>query len=348
MACGQNNIPLSKIRCHGWNVVHCCAYFGRSEIFLWLQSLDNIDRLLAESCARSPNDGAFSPQIAIQRGYTFLAELLLASGCPLHDCISNNSVYFHAKKSELEFVQEWGKTNEKPLLLANGIEGVIQLMRVAKEPRVEIIKTRIVVSNCLSTDRWIDCEYKAFGPGPLGMTYFEVLDKFLQVGDSDFTLWLCRRLVGFSALDFSKNAYGTATFWGESLKLDQSEMLDLAALKKFAEERNDENLRRHLSSPWNGRLQCSLPEEKHPARRVLMRYFQENLSVSASLNQVYDEVLYLDVLNEERLTSLQELETLFARGAQPKNIADAIDDVTGAITDYSRCEWSNCDLVQSM
>jgi hypothetical protein len=98
-----NKIPLSQIACHGWNAVHCFAYFDRIEIFLWLRSLKSLKPFLGEACSQKPHEGALAANIAVGQGHIFVADLLLSLGCLVED-LAGKSVCSHAEQSEHAFL----------------------------------------------------------------------------------------------------------------------------------------------------------------------------------------------------------------------------------------------------
>lgn len=267
------DVTLDEIRFDGWNVVHCCSYFGRSEIFLWLKSLENVDQFVIESCARSPCGGNFSSHVAVKRGHALLAELLLASGCPLRDNSRNKSVYFYTKRSDLDFVREWGEANEKSLLLGNEIETLACLLSSDK-PEIDRVKKHVTKSKCLDPEKWVACEYKAFKPGPLRATHLKMLDKCCTIDNPSFVVWLCQKLLDLSSFDASGHISELDIFWGhlsKSRKRLSSKMLSLQALQVLANQRNNELLHRHLCASWAVDLDCVLPTEKAHILRALMR-----------------------------------------------------------------------------
>jgi hypothetical protein len=77
--CGSRAV---EVRCNGWNVMHACAHFGRTEIVLWFLSQDALVPLLLEPCNRKPADKLFAVQLAVQQGFVFLADQFLQAGCP--------------------------------------------------------------------------------------------------------------------------------------------------------------------------------------------------------------------------------------------------------------------------
>jgi hypothetical protein len=80
--CGSRAV---EVRCNGWNVMHACAHFGRSEIALWFLSQDAMEALLKAPCNRKPADKLFAVHLTVQQGFIFLADQFLEAGCPSQD-----------------------------------------------------------------------------------------------------------------------------------------------------------------------------------------------------------------------------------------------------------------------
>jgi hypothetical protein len=60
----------AEVRCNGWNIMHACAHYGRTEIALWFLS-GFVGTLFHESCSRKPADKLFVVHLAVQRGFVF-------------------------------------------------------------------------------------------------------------------------------------------------------------------------------------------------------------------------------------------------------------------------------------
>ncbi len=78
----DKKVAMKEIRCDGWNLAHACAYFGRSEIALALRSRAEWRALVGVKCGRNPAEKGFAVHIAIDKGFVFLADVFLSSGCP--------------------------------------------------------------------------------------------------------------------------------------------------------------------------------------------------------------------------------------------------------------------------
>ena len=215
----HDGVALSEIRFGGWNVFHCCAYFGRTEIFLWLRSLENVASLLGEPCERESDDrGAFAAHMAVKRGYVFLAGLLLDHGCPLQDR-NGKSVEYYAEESEYEFVRTWGKAQRKLIVLERDVDKLLLLL--SSEPLcVDTVKSHISDSGCMDYKRWTECDYKVYTIGPLGKSYLDVLVECCKIADPDFIVWLCKELTPpMYTADAATVIHEWDDFWGSSLYL---------------------------------------------------------------------------------------------------------------------------------
>jgi hypothetical protein len=194
-------IRAQDVRCNGWNVMHACAHYGRTEIALWFISQDVLVPLLKEPCSRKPCDKLFAVHLAVQHGAVFLVDQFLEAGCPPQDQ-NKRSVVWHAKKSKHEFVKEWGKdmsaANDKPVALEKDIAKLYDLLEELGADKVENVKRHITKSKCLDAETWLDCSYRANGlQGPLGKAYWQVIRRCCSFTDADFIVWICREVSYF-------------------------------------------------------------------------------------------------------------------------------------------------------
>lgn len=63
------------------------------------------------------------------RGFTFLAELLLSSSCPLEDA-GGNTVFSYTKQSKVDSARAWGNEMELPLRLEKDMEAFLPLLSI--------------------------------------------------------------------------------------------------------------------------------------------------------------------------------------------------------------------------
>jgi Ankyrin repeats (3 copies) len=198
------NIHVERIvcDCNGWTVLHACAFYGRTEIAHWLIKRHGVESLLSEQCHRRTCNKLGAAHIAVQRGFTQLADFLLAWGCPSKDR-KGEIIHKLAQRSSHRFVREWGEEKEKPHMFEKDIQILLQLL-VDETVHVDEVKQHIAKSKCLDVETWEECGVSFFEPdsvGPLGLTHFAVLKLCCARADSEFVVWLFEPLTSSTMYD---------------------------------------------------------------------------------------------------------------------------------------------------
>jgi hypothetical protein len=326
----EQNVQLSSLRFEGLNAVHLCTYLGRAEIFLWLmESQPNLKDLAQEECTRSPWRGCFATHIAAEKGFTFLAELLLSSGCPLKDR-EGKTAFAYAKQSKVESVSVWGHENERPFQLEEDIKKLLSLLKRENIDPMDI-KTHISETKCLDPMVWWrDCAYDSYDvPGPLGKTYRDILDHCFMLKDPNFLVWLCRCLSPPPMASHYDSPYWSLFWKQDSFLLGRvtSEVLDANALKCFASNLGDTSLSSCLDKAWAGDISCVDPYEDNCVLALVRTRCDGDVSVSRALDLHRDEQLRLRTISKVKNAAIREIRGLFLRGAAGTQIGDLVSIV---------------------
>jgi len=103
-----NEISIEFLTIYGWNLLHASAYFGRSEIIIFLSAHKDWMLLVTQLCTRMPWVNAYAAHIAIEKGNINAASHLLFFNCPPIDA-NGKSIEKYAIQSKHKFVQVWSK-----------------------------------------------------------------------------------------------------------------------------------------------------------------------------------------------------------------------------------------------
>ena len=320
---GEQSILLSSMVLNGLNATLCCAFLGRAEMVLWLvesQSQSVLTSLLEEKCTRPPWNGYYAAHLAAEKGFTFLADVLLSSGCPA-ETSSGKNVAKIAKTSNLESVRAWGAEKEKPLQLEKDIQRLLHYL--SKDGgSVNDIKRHIVQSKCMHPTRWNDCDYcNVDFLGPLGKSYSDILELCCKSEDPDFVVWLCQEL---SPTD-SSDEYSWNIFWRYE-SLGSPCHLDVAALRNmFASETDDRLLQNSLNLNWAKDVICVEPRDRNHVLKMMLTCLPSESSTSVALRKFRHELLIIDALDQVMDSATDEIKRLFAQGGKGKQIDDMIE-----------------------
>ena len=168
-----SNIPIT-ITLNGFNLVHACAHFGRTEITTWLyiHARDDWEGLVNAHSTRKTSEKATAAHIAVSRGFTSLADLLIGPfGCPTVDG-SGVTLDVLALASSHQYVRDWGKRKTAPLLLCKDVE---KLKKEVAKGSYHAAKRHIRASNCLHIGRWGDADiHTSTDPLDNGMSYRDI------------------------------------------------------------------------------------------------------------------------------------------------------------------------------
>lgn len=115
-------------------------------------------------------------------------------------------------------------------------------------------------------------------------------------------------------------------------------MLDLKALKKFAEQRNEDFVRHYLAQPWAKMLECEEPSQSYHILRVLSKCFRADSSVLASFHLCRDKLLRLDLLSKIRTTLMDRTKQRLVQGARSVEVAEEIKKVMEITSELARAE----------
>jgi hypothetical protein len=332
-------VRAAELRSNGWNIMHACAHYGRTEVALWFLSQDALVPLLHEPCSRKPADMLFVVHLAVQRGFVSLADLFLEAGGPSQDQ-NKKSVAWHAKKSKHEFVKVWGKSkgaaNDKQTALEKGIVKLYDLFEDPSSDRVEKIKLHITKSECLYAERWLDCNFLANGPlGPLGKVYWEVVRRCCSATDADFIVWICREL-SFSKDDWRlfQHSYTLLIFW--ECPPDETERITSTAIVELASRLEGNLLARCLEKPWA----CSrmLARPVNPLLQKLEEEYYSDPDVSGALGQYRDSLLRAHALENFLRITENEVGRALAKGISHLQVEGLLGIYEEVALDMSR-QW---------
>jgi ankyrin repeat protein len=309
--------------CHGWNLVHMCAHFGRREIFQFLLSeLSEVSALVQMPSSRQNTDGLFAAHLSIHLGFVDLAALLIRCGCPLVDK-RGKSVVWHAKKSSHSFVREWGVNKEKPLKLEEDIRKVFKILS-SQPVSKECVKDHLSKTKCLDFRRWTEFNYKHFDvPGPMGNTFLETITyccRSVESGDADLVACV---LDSFTEIRYDSrgdsiesDCFFCDDYLGSDACLEMSDVIKLKVIER------DEQLpwTQCLDAAWSLRARVVDPRKVNSFFVALEALFHSNSMVSAVVNRKGLSLYRLDALLSLERTAAYELLTLFHQGAPVETI----------------------------
>lgn len=172
----------------GVNLLHMAAHFGRIEVAAYLTF--SKPSLMTEVCSGRYNNMR-AVHIAVSKGHTNLADILLTRGSPIGDKIGK-TVTWHGTNSRLKHVEMWSKGREGSIALARDLS---KLLKIAASGNETETKGFIRQSKCLDMGTWGCCEaYSLTSPGPRGYdkTYIETLKECCVYLGENFKLWIAQ------------------------------------------------------------------------------------------------------------------------------------------------------------
>jgi hypothetical protein len=330
----DKEVAMKESRCHGWNLAHVCAYFGRSEIALSLRSREEWRALVGEKCGRNPAEMCFAVHIAIDKGFVFLADVFLSLGCPSVDSAGKDLDYY-TKRSKHSFVRKWGKEKGEPLALAKALaKDLNKLYRLLSVEPVDLeqIRSHLVATKCMDCERWEDSSYElADTAGPRGKTYLDIIDDCCRNADPGFISWFVELLSPGGVGDETQQKQVRCNyFWKVEDPYHPRYKLKEASIQEIQTRFHDEALIRWLSLPWATHvthLGCSDPDhqDEDPMMSKLLKDFSSNAAVVGALESRRAQFSRVYFLVHLRSTADSELTKLFLQGANPKVIVETIE-----------------------
>lgn len=326
----MQDVELQNTTCKGWNALHACAYYGRTEISHWLLSHCSAAKpLLTTLCRRKPWESMYAAHLAVMQGFVFLADLLLREGCPVIDA-AGKSIDKLALRSKYVFVKKWGEAKTKPLKLQKDIETLLRKLSLQTES-CEALKQFITKSRCLAVKRWNDCGFNSTEePGPLGLTYTDILIKCCERADADFVLWLFRRQE-HDVSRFWEDYMDTRTIsFNESMLLDDASDRAVATILKRA-------------GAWAKDISVDDPLSRFPSLRKLTTHFQNRMDVAAVLSRLWDMLTRNSVLIAMIVRARMETCCQIQRGENTETLADMYNIMKMIATEMERRGLKNED-----
>ena len=278
----------------GWNLYHVCAYYGRREIFLYLNQTIFKNTFKAV-CKGKLYRNFFASHIAVSRGFTTLGDYLLDSGCPVNTN-EGRSIYEISKKSNLSHVRSWGNSREQPDLLGLDIAKLFQILD--QEPcSLKEIKVHLQKTKCMNANRWLECDYDNVDMQDSngrfsGMTYRGILECLYMTGDEAFVIWLLETLGPPQEQD--KN-YFFASFWKQSCYKNSYPRIKVCSAIKILDE---ESISHFCQLDVLSHSTIEDPCDHNPMIKHALEFYDCNQNVSKRLELYQKSVLKHFVLLE--------------------------------------------------
>lgn len=279
----EQNVDVQSANLYGWNISHACAFFGRSEIAISLYKLGWFKpKVVAAPCKRKPYHQALAVHIAVEKGFTFVAKVLMKAGCPTKDA-RGRGIAHYANRCNIDFVVDFVQSVGRPSLE----ESVRELLYVIDEDSSPYEKTKehLLQTRCLDFDLWRDCQTWQ-DPGPLGKSFTEILDRLARTGNPSFVAWLCA--------EFSRTSLDTLTgkVTCNYSKLDRTRVVDITAnsarlgvdkLHGFAIYQEDEKICNWLHSVQDTELFVVDQSRLNP---IFVKFQRESYIIQARLQSL--------------------------------------------------------------
>jgi len=145
----------------GWNILHVAAYYGRLEIaILLLSTIDNPFSLLHEAASVEGFQGALPIHVAVSRGFSGLATVLIRYGSKTVDSRMHDLAWYAASTS-YSHVKRWA-TDATPSVMP-AVEYLLKLVD-DKSPFHEV-QAHILDSDCLRAKKWKESGLDIFSSG---------------------------------------------------------------------------------------------------------------------------------------------------------------------------------------
>jgi hypothetical protein len=254
---------------NGFNFLHLCAYFGRLEIIVWFFTRPEWQAVVSGFSTRKGFEHATAVHVAIMRGHTNAADLLLELGCPSLDENERSPDYF-ALKSDYPYVHEWGQAKSLPNLMENDVK---KLYKLLSKKSYNTAKRFISSSKCLDIERWseeADIDDATEGTLPSGKTYGNILSHCIDGHPECFVLWLCDEV---TRPPFPGHYYQFDLFWGYTSRMRNSMTPDPRSIIDIANEIGDEELIEFVSQPTIQEIKIDDQGERFPPN-IPLRFHQ--------------------------------------------------------------------------
>jgi len=245
----EQHVDLQAATVYGWNISHACAFFGRSEIAVSLHKLGWLDlKIAAAVCKRKPYQQAFAVHIALEKGFIFVAEVLLKTGSPATDK-RGRDIMFYAKRSGRDFVLKYVQSVQRPLILETQIRDLLCILERDQSP-YEATKKHLLETRCMDFNEWEDINTWT-KPGPLGKSFEEVLNEICCPKDPSFISWFCAEFSGMKVEDYDGEVvceYDLPGFGRIYYTHRHSARLGVDELWQFAVNEKDEQISKWLEN----------------------------------------------------------------------------------------------------
>jgi hypothetical protein len=280
---------MADIRFAGWNLGHACAFFGRSEITVWLSHKGLLGGLVTEKCQRKPYVNAYACHIAVSKGYTFVADVMLDAGCPENDRIGKPLTYY-ARLSGKSYVEEWADEKKKPLKLAKDVKALLRSFRECNhfDPKMWDKLKKV-----MDFDLWTDCGIEsAFVLGPTKQTYFDVVVAFVEAveGDSN-AMWSILQVLCEYCPKRSFKWPSFRYFWKARTGASRA-TLDTRSLLDIAEIASSDFLVNCLHQSWASSITVDDATIENPVLLHLRTHFMDRPLVVKSLHGVRNKQVF--------------------------------------------------------
>ncbi|CAB9504446.1 tetratricopeptide repeat and ankyrin repeat containing 1 [Seminavis robusta] len=314
--------------CNGWNLIHACAAFGRAEIAAWLVSVGNLQPLLKVASKREPGR-QLAVHIALDRGFTALADLMLSWGSPVFN-IKWGALVERTKRSPLQHVVEWGTDKELLVLLEQDLQK-LEDMLVQKPLRVEAIKSFILETKCLQGRRWHELFFDDWEEAmlPSGFYLSDALERFCLMANGPLIIWLFLMLL--SDLDRQEKVFWY-TFMIEGNR-GVSWKMHYAAYSP-EEKRTLHELQEQ--APWVGDITVADPFQTHRILQKLSKRFVDDADTLEALKVVRARLVLSSVLQSIAQKGERRLRKQIAQGELVKSIQILIDVILEAACQHRK------------
>jgi len=336
----EKGVNSKNATIHGWNIAHAVAYFGRLEIAVSLYKSGFLDSsMVATLCKRKPYQGAYATHIAIEKGFTFVAGVLLKAGCPSKDNRGRDIMHY-AKRCGLDSVVEYAQSLQRPLILENNIRNLLCILE-KDAPPFEKTKSHLVESNCMDFEKLWDCDTWQ-EPGPLGYTFDELLDSLASTRDPAFVCWLCAELSNtyIKKYDGSFGCKWSLFIYGQRNALagdDPNKGLGIEDLRRFASDQSDAQLSCWLEPACTKKLSVIDISRLNPFYGKFEHDFSGNTAVLQGLQGLRAKWLRQNIIAELRKQKDNDLKELFFKGESVEVVEQVVNEVRAIVSELNSC-----------
>lgn len=254
---------------------------------------------------------------------------------------AGKSVCSHAEQSEHAFVQEWCKERGKPSLPENDIHMLCQLLS-SKMVKPSNVTKYVSESRCIDANRWVECGFKtASESAPYGKSYRDILAECCKITVPDYIVSLGQELAPSRHFAYTEQQRQTeGLLWGDSptIRNNGPQLIDLKALKTFADEGNDKIVCHYLEQPCTRGIKCEKPSQCYHILRELLNRFHEDYLVSVAIGSFRDSLRRLDLMMKIRDAQMDKVKKELVQGVQSIKVEKEISKVMEITADLAREE----------